>query len=85
MQVKISGKLSLNYDFDYDQIVSFGELLSTLIVSEYLIELGIIDPAKVTKTALQNAISNALLILDTSGSINLVREEGEKKKKLMKV
>jgi len=27
---------SLNYDFDYDQIVSFGEILSTTIVSEYL-------------------------------------------------
>ncbi len=27
---------SLNYDFDYDQIVAFGELLSTTIVSEFL-------------------------------------------------
>ncbi len=27
---------SLNYDFDYDQIVTFGELLSTTIVSEFL-------------------------------------------------
>ncbi|WP_421920612.1 aspartate kinase [Marinifilum sp.] len=27
---------TLDYDFDYDQIVSFGELLSTCIVSEYL-------------------------------------------------
>lgn len=27
---------SLDYDFDYDQIVSFGELLSTTIVSEFL-------------------------------------------------
>jgi aspartate kinase len=27
---------TLDYDFDYDQIVSFGELLSTTIVSEYL-------------------------------------------------
>ncbi len=27
---------SLNYDFDYDQITAFGELLSTTIVSEFL-------------------------------------------------
>jgi len=27
---------SLDYDFDYDQIVSFGEMLSTTIVSEFL-------------------------------------------------
>jgi aspartate kinase len=31
----------LNYDFEYDQIVSFGELWSTLIVSEYLKKTGI--------------------------------------------
>ena len=28
---------SLNYDFDYDQVVSFGELISTTIISEFLI------------------------------------------------
>ena len=31
---------SLNYDFDYDQIVSFGELISTTIISEFLISEG---------------------------------------------
>lgn len=31
---------SLNYDYEYDQIVSFGELLSTRIVSAYLNENG---------------------------------------------
>ncbi|MCF8380711.1 MAG: aspartate kinase [Bacteroidales bacterium] len=41
MQLKISGKASLNYDFDYDQIVSYGEILSTLIVCEYLKEIRI--------------------------------------------
>jgi len=30
----------LNYDFDYDQVVSFGELISTTIISEYLINQG---------------------------------------------
>ncbi|MFA5971300.1 MAG: aspartate kinase [Lentimicrobiaceae bacterium] len=31
---------SLNYDFDYDQVVSFGELISTTIISEFLISSG---------------------------------------------
>ena len=31
---------SLDYDFDYDQVVSFGELISTTIVSEFLISEG---------------------------------------------
>jgi aspartate kinase len=30
----------LNYDFDYDQVVSFGELISTTIISEFLISEG---------------------------------------------
>ena len=29
-----------NYNFDYDQTVSFGELISTTIISEYLNLLG---------------------------------------------
>ena len=28
------------YDFDYDQVVSYGEVWSTLIVAEYLIKMG---------------------------------------------
>jgi aspartate kinase len=32
---------SLNYDYEYDQIVSYGELVSTLIVSHYLNHEGI--------------------------------------------
>ncbi len=31
---------SLNYDFDYDQLVSIGELISTTIISEYLLSEG---------------------------------------------
>jgi aspartate kinase len=30
----------LDYDFDYDQVVSFGELISTTIISEFLISEG---------------------------------------------
>ncbi len=38
---KLSIKPSLNYDFEYDQIVSAGELISTQIVAGYLNEAGI--------------------------------------------
>ena len=31
---------TLQYDFDYDQVVSFGELISTAIISEYLVSEG---------------------------------------------
>jgi aspartate kinase len=31
---------SLDYDFDYDQVVSFGELISTTIISEFLVSEG---------------------------------------------
>lgn len=31
---------ALNFDYDYDQIVSFGELISTVIISEFLIAEG---------------------------------------------
>ncbi len=45
---------SLHYDFEYDQIVSFGELLSTLIVSAYLNYSGLknqwVDVRRVLKT-----------------------------------
>ena len=36
LKSRVSAPPSLNYDYDYDQIVSFGEVLSTTIVAEYL-------------------------------------------------
>ena len=45
---------SPNYDFIYDQVVSFGEILSTTIVSQYLNSTGIlnklIDAREIIKT-----------------------------------
>lgn len=41
MGEKFRHKPTLNYDYDYDQIVCYGELLSTTIVSEYLNSAGI--------------------------------------------
>ena len=55
---KLSGFLinnnSRNYNYVYDQIVGYGELLSTVIVSEYLKEIGIdntwLDVRSIIKT-----------------------------------
>jgi aspartate kinase len=41
LRSRVANPPSLNYDFDYDQIVSFGEVLSTVIVAEYLRETGL--------------------------------------------
>lgn len=41
LETIISQKPSLSYDFEYDRIVSLGEILSTSIVSHYLNEVGI--------------------------------------------
>ncbi|MFW5645568.1 MAG: aspartate kinase [Bacteroidota bacterium] len=41
MRAKFDQPPTLDYDYDYDQIVCNGELLSTVIVSEYLNEVGI--------------------------------------------
>jgi aspartate kinase len=38
---RLKGERSLNFDYEYDQIVSFGELISTQIVSSYFNKNGI--------------------------------------------
>jgi len=38
---RLDRKPSLDYDFEYDQFIGFGELLSTKIVSAYLNKMGI--------------------------------------------
>ena len=54
LQSKLNGAPSSNYDFEYDQIVSFGELFSTTIVSGYLSYVGIsnkwVDARKIIRT-----------------------------------
>ena len=37
----ISSPPSLNYDYNYDQLVSLGELISSTIISEYLVQEGL--------------------------------------------
>ncbi len=41
LSVKLTGEPTLNYDYDYDQIICFGELLSTTIINRFLTESGI--------------------------------------------
>ncbi len=36
LEIKLNKTPSLDFDFEYDQVVSFGEMTSTLIISEYL-------------------------------------------------
>jgi aspartate kinase len=54
LDYKLSLPKSDNYHFEYDQIVSFGELISTTILSEYLIQNNFhacwFDARKVIKT-----------------------------------
>lgn len=40
LEKKLQTKHSYNFDYDYDQIVSFGELLSTKLISTYLNLVG---------------------------------------------
>lgn len=51
---RLSCEPSNNYDFDYDQIVSFGELLSTTLISGYLNYAGVnnvwMDARKLIRT-----------------------------------
>lgn len=59
---KIDQPISDNYDFEYDQIVSLGEILSTLIVDAYLREEGHLsvwaDARKLIRTDRQYRDSN---------------------------
>ena len=41
LELKLKKLPSLDYNFEYDQIVSFGELVSTRIISDYLNSAGI--------------------------------------------
>lgn len=41
LEERLNKAPTLNYDFDYDQIVPYGEMLSTRIISAYLSEAGI--------------------------------------------
>ena len=54
LKKKLDEQPSVNFDFEYDQIVPYGEMLSTFIVNSYLNHIGVdskwIDVRKVLKT-----------------------------------
>lgn len=54
LESRVKQTTSGNYHFEYDQIVSFGEILSTKIVTAYLLQEGVnafwLDARKVVKT-----------------------------------
>ena len=62
---------TIENDFEYDNFY-YGYNLKT---KEYgdLIEMGVIDPTKVTRSALQNAVSVAVTILSTNAIITMAR------------
>jgi aspartate kinase len=41
LELKLNGRPSYDYNFEYDQIICFGELVSTRIVSDYLNATGL--------------------------------------------
>lgn len=59
---RISGERSLNFDYEYDQIVAYGELISTQIISLYFNKIGLknrwIDARNCLKTDDQYRESN---------------------------
>lgn len=54
LYTKLQAEPTMTYDFEYDQIVSYGEMVSTTIVAEYLNESGIdcewVDVRQLIKT-----------------------------------
>lgn len=54
LRAKLEQDPTENYDYEYDQIVSYGELISTTIVSGYLNSIGLenewIDARKIVRT-----------------------------------
>lgn len=54
LRQRFNNELSDNYDYEYDQIVSIGEVISTRIISAYLKEIGIrtnwVDARKLIRT-----------------------------------
>lgn len=55
LENKLSVIPSLDFNFEYDQVVSFGEMISTRIVSEYLNKTGIINKWVDIRTCLRTS------------------------------
>ncbi len=73
LSLRLTAQASENYDFEYDQIVSTGEVLSTVIVSAYLKEAGI-----------DNTWVDARAIIRTDNTYRDARIDWEKTEVLVK-
>jgi aspartate kinase len=62
----VDGEASLSYDFEYDRIISFGELISTAIVAAFL-EVRWVDIRKYLRS--DDNYRNANIDLQTSGEL----------------
>lgn len=78
-------QIVINADYDVETVKStilesdnlnFGFNIETDLYCD-LVEAGIIDPALVAKTALQNAVSICLLVLTISGANTLIRKKNK--------
>ena len=71
LETRLSKDPTLHYDFDYDQIVPFGEIISTKIISAYLNENGTknrwMDIRKYLKS--NNAFREARIDWELSGKL----------------
>ncbi|HKL03400.1 MAG TPA: aspartate kinase [Cryomorphaceae bacterium] len=72
LEMALSQPPTDNYDYDYDRIVSFGELLSTKIVSEYLQAAG-----------LENTWTDARTIIRTNDKYREAKVEWTKTRELV--
>ncbi len=92
LRARLAVEPSHNYDFDYDQIVSFGELLSTTLISGYLNIVGIsnrwLDARRLVRTdgnyreghvdweTSEKLIREAVLSEETTAKGNVVLTQG---------
>lgn len=80
LDVKLKAEPTMTYNFEYDQIVTFGEILSTTIVSEYLNMSGIdcswIDIRRILKT--DNTYREARVDFEASEKLVSARLKGKK-------
>jgi len=71
----INHKPTNNYDFEYDQIVSLGEILSTKIISVYLSKLNILNHFIDARTCLKSGNTYREAIIDWELTNKLVKEK----------
>ncbi|MCT4590805.1 MAG: aspartate kinase [Carboxylicivirga sp.] len=71
LDAKLKSEPSLNYDFEYDQLVPFGELVSTSIVSAYLNKIELqnewLDIRKYIRT--DDVFRSANVVWDLTGQL----------------